>query len=206
MEITLNGANIVVLARNHNPAIPSKDWLEKKQVIIDEPLNFANTPVFSFFETKNFALTVDQQKWQIVLKVVNQANIEALADITEKYLRALPETPYHAVGLNFQYIGRPGKEENCFEILKSIFVSDKQKITSSINSVNFASGGLIYFDHGQFRVKIAVDPSLKTKKDIAISFNYHLESKKIKEILSNLGKFKKCFQQSNDIANNLLGG
>lgn len=206
MEITLNGANIVVLARSHNPAIPSKDWLEKKNIIIEEPINFVNTPVFSLFETKNFALTVDQERWQIALKVINQVNIEAVPDITKKYVKALPETPYHAIGLNFQYIGKPTKGENCFEILKSIFVSDKQKIKTSINSVDFNFGGIIYFDQGEFKIKIAIDPLLKTKKYVAINFSYHLESKEMKKILSNLGKFKKSAKQSNDIANKLLGG
>lgn len=206
MEITLNGANIVVLARNHNPAIPSKDWLEKKNIIIEEPINFVNTPVFSFFETKNLALTVDQEKWQIALKVINQVNIEALPNITKKYLRALPETPYYAIGFNFQYIGKSTKEENCFEILEAIFISDKQKIKSSINSADFNFGGIIYFDQGEFKTKIVIDPLLRTQKNVAINFNYHLESKEIEKILTNLTKFKEYAQRSNDIANKLLGG
>lgn len=204
MEISLNGANIVVLARNHNPAIPSKDWLEKKKIITEEPINFVNTPVFSLFETKNLTLIVDQSRWQISLKVINQVNIEALPVITTKYLKALPETPYHAIGLNFQYTGKPMRGENCFEIIKNVFISDTQKVKSAINSKNFDFGGIIYFDQEKVRVKIALDPLLKTEQDVAVTFNYHLESKEVEEILANLTKFRKYAQQSKDILNKLL--
>jgi len=53
MKSELRWLSVVILAENHNPGIPSKDWLERKG-ILKKAKNFLNTPVFSLFESQNF--------------------------------------------------------------------------------------------------------------------------------------------------------
>ena len=71
MEISLIGANIVVLAENHNPSIISKDWLSQKGIIKDNVISFTHTPAFSVVETENFSFFVDPDRLQLTLKMIS---------------------------------------------------------------------------------------------------------------------------------------
>jgi len=67
MKSELRWLSVVILAENHNPGIPSKDWLEGKGILKEKAKNFVNTPVFSLFESENFRLTIDEKRLEIVL-------------------------------------------------------------------------------------------------------------------------------------------
>src|ERR1700687_1593386 len=99
----LVNANIVLLAENHNPSIATKDWLQYKLIIPEKPINFANLPVLSRYESENFSFFVDPNR--LILEAKNQRpeTIEALPQIVRAYAEALPETSYSALGLNFRW-------------------------------------------------------------------------------------------------------
>ena len=103
MEISLIGVNIVVLAKNHNPSIISKDWLSQKKIIKDNVISFTHTPAFSVVETENYSFYVDPDRLQLTLKndIINR--VDLLPEMILAYISALPEVPYLAVGFNFSY-------------------------------------------------------------------------------------------------------
>jgi len=68
MKRNLVNINIVLIARNHNPAIPTKDWLLHKKIFDEKPLSFVNTPVLSLFESPKFNFSVDDNRLQLSAK------------------------------------------------------------------------------------------------------------------------------------------
>jgi len=71
-NFSLIGASIVVLAKNHNPSIISKDWLIQNKIIEEEILNFTHLPIVSIIETNNINLFVDPNKLQLTIKKLAQ--------------------------------------------------------------------------------------------------------------------------------------
>ena len=177
-EINLIDTNIVILAKNHNPTIISKEWL-KLRGIVEENENFpkfTHTPILSYVETDNFRFIVDPDRLQISLVKISDENIEKLPNITEKYIGQLPETPYTALGLNYNY-----NIELQAESLKKIFHPDKDKFTKLFTK-NYQLGGIIIFSHSNFMVKIDIKPTFNEAEKIIVNFNFHCDSKKIEEI------------------------
>ena len=116
-NFSLSGANVVILAKNHNPSIVSKEWLVQKKIIEEPVVSFVHTPAFSVVEADNFRLVVDPDRLQISVKNFDPKNIENLPKITDNYVNQLPETPYTAIGFNYSYRVATEKRD-----LKDIFL------------------------------------------------------------------------------------
>lgn len=205
MKITLSVANIVVLAKRHNPGIPSKDWLKSKRIIKEVPMNFVNTPVFSMLETKNFVLTVDEKRLQISAKKPSNKNLKQIVDMAQVYVKALPETPYNALGLNFIWTAIPATEENGFKFLKKLFVADEKKLSNFLPSTDYYVGSNIYYSYSDFRVTLKIEPLLKSKGHISLNFNYHLADG-TKLITEKILMFSQCLEQSGGLVKKMTGG
>ena len=199
-ESTLINTNIVVLAKNHNPTIVTKDWLKLRRIVEDKEniTKFTHTPVISFVETENFRFIVDPDRLQILITKINEENIKNLPIITEKYINQLPETPYTAIGLNYNY-----NIELQAEYLKNIFSPDENKF-KKLFSNEYRLGSTIIFNYENFIVKIDLNPLFNEKEKIAANFNFHCDSKEIKEIRMRIKSYYEMREKSQEILKGLF--
>jgi len=176
----LRGANIVILAKNYNPSIVTKDWLDRKGIIKkDAVINFVHTPPFSLVETDDFSLVVDLDRLQISVKKINSENIEKLPKLIEDYTNNLPETPYETIGFNFSY-GIPGERS-----IQDILCLDKERI-ANIYPDDYRLGMTIHTKFRDFLVRVNVQPS---NGELIADFNFQFKLNNSEEIKTKLGEY-----------------
>ena len=164
-ESRLTGTDIVVLARNYNPSIVSKDWLQRKGIITEAVSNFVHTPPFSLIETEQIALTVEEERLQISLKVMNEDNIERLPRIVERFVLSLPETPYVATGFNYSY--RLPKEASKL----AAFLTPNDTKLREVFSGEYEVGMAVVFRFKDCRVRVTMSPPRDAS--VVVDFNFH---------------------------------
>ncbi len=169
MDISLIGANIVILAKNHNPSIISKEWLSQKNIIVDNFINFTHTPAFSIVESESFSLVVDPDRLQLAVKGDIQNKIDALEQSILTYVQALPEVPYSAIGFNFLYI-----IETRNDIIKEIF-HPPDEMFKDLFTEDYQLGGIIKFNSDGFLVTINLQPNINNNEnnEIRADVNFH---------------------------------
>jgi len=199
-KINLTDTNIVILAKNHNPSIISKEWL-KLRGVVEENENFSrftHTPFLSYLETDNFRFIVDIERLQISLVKISDENIEKLPNITKKYISQLPETPYTALGLNYNY-----NIELQAESLKKIFHPNKDKFTKLFTE-DHQLGGIIMFSHSNFMVKIDIKPIFNEAEKIIVNFSFYCDSKKIEKIKKMIKSYFEMRDKTQEILKGLF--
>ncbi|MCQ4575248.1 MAG: hypothetical protein NOU37_08385 [Candidatus Brocadiales bacterium] len=211
MNVLLNSANIVVLAQNYNPSIASKDWLRDKNIIAEQATNFINTPLFSLFESQNFLLTVDENKLEVGLKVVNESNLGTLKQIVIEYVNKLPHTPYNAVGLNSSWnIKKPG-EEDLTGLIKQKFLPESE--TKAFNDLVRGAvfpGSIIRYKDGDFAVKLTIDPipsiidNNVVVKEVIGRFNYHCDVGNVEHVKRRVAEVDEKIRRSKSVLKTLL--
>jgi len=201
MGFLLYGTNIVILAKNHNPSIISKEWLEQKGVITEKVLNFTHTPVFSLIETENFSLVVDPERLQISLKNITPENVGHLPMIVSRYVSHLPETPYNAIGLNYLY-EVPIQPDS----LKHIFEHDEARF-KQIFSEKYHLGEIIFFNFKDFRVKVGIQPMLPDHPEkVTADFNFHFDAKNVEDIKQKLEQYLEAKKKAEEVLGGIFNG
>jgi len=176
----LRGANIVILAKDYNPSIATKDWLDRKGVIREaEVINFVHTPPFSLVETNDFSFVVDLNRLQISVRKINPENIETLPKITEAYTKNLPETPYKDIGFNFIYSIVGGRS------IKDVLWLDEEKI-ANIYPDDYRLGITVYTKFRDFLMRINIQHA---DGELTADFNFHFELSNFEEIKSKLEEY-----------------
>ena len=105
MEPTLNQANIVLAAPNHNPDIVSTEWLNQNALLVEEELvNFLPRQNLLLVETANYSINVARQQVTIATRNPNPDILDTLETIANRYINALPNLSYSAVGLNSNWL------------------------------------------------------------------------------------------------------
>ncbi|MBM4462625.1 MAG: hypothetical protein FJ012_04690 [Chloroflexi bacterium] len=173
-------ANVVILASNYNPSIVSREWLHRKGVFTETVKNFVFTPVFSLVENEQCSLTVDEARLQYTVKTVTQENLALLELIPRRFVEALPETPYKALGFNYIYVV---PEEKCN--LESL-LSPKRRRLAQLLSPSYQLGITAVFEFHQFIVHLTISPSFGKAKQTGISLNFHADVQQTSDIVSRL--------------------
>lgn len=205
MKVILTGANIVILASSFNPSIVSKEWLIRKGIAKDTPKNFTHTPVFSFFESDNFSITLVPDRFQLEVRKINDANLKQLVPMAEKFASSLPETPYTAIGVNYLWQAEFETKEVINKILKGIFTFNWDKTKNIFKEQDVSLGSIVWLNYAGFLMKLSILPSLETKKCyILCDFNYHANITGEVELKEMLSKSSDTFKHSNEIVNELL--
>lgn len=195
MELLLTGANIVILAKNHNPSIVSKEWLIQKKIIEGDIINFAHTPAFSVVETDTFSFVEDPDRLQISVKNDIQNKIGMLSKMAKSYVSELPETPYTAIGFNYLYSISSEKD-----ILKHIYSVDDDKF-KKLFSENYQLGGIIKFNFNDFLVKTNLQPN---DNKIIADVNFHCDLKDVDELLDKIESCIETEHRSEEILEELF--
>lgn len=168
MKVSLIGASIVLLAKNHNPSIVSKDWLNQKGILTDNVTSFTHTPLYSVVETDNYSFIVDPDRLQLTAKNPSDDIISELPQKMLSYVQALPEIPYHAIGFNFVY-----NIETRTNILHKICLLDDQLKTIFPNG--YKLGSRIEYKFNGFVATINLQPTGDENAVADINFHHTLE-------------------------------
>lgn len=194
---TLGGVNIVILARNYNPSIVSKEWLYEKNIVRETVTNFVHTPPLSVVETEQISFVLDENRLQISSKSVTMESIENLPKIATLFVSCLPETPFVAVGFNYTYYTR--KETSH---LKTLFALDDAKL-KELFSENCEVGLIVSFPFKQFIVRMSAPPAKDTATKITINFNFHSDFRGAEEIKDRLESHSTTIEKAEEILRRL---
>jgi len=195
MELLLTGANIVILAKNHNPSIVSKEWLIQKKIIEGGIINFAHTSAFSVVETDTFSFVEDPDRLQISVKNDIPNKIGSLSKMAKSYVNELPGTPYTAIGFNYLYSISTEKD-----ILKHIYFVDDEKF-KKLFSENYQLGGIIMFNFNDFLVKTNLQPD---DNKVIADINFHYDLKNVDELLDKIEEHIETEYKSKEILEELF--
>ena len=171
-----NSANIVILASNYNPSIISKEWLYQKGILTWPVTNFVHTPVLSLLESEQYSLVVDEQRLQLVLKRPTEDGLTSLVSTVERFVKALPETPYRGVGINYLY---NVTRDKCH---LNNFLSPNVGKLRELFAPNYEIGVTLLFEFEKFVVNLTVSPPFPAEQQVRINFNFHSDVSNITEV------------------------
>ena len=200
MKVVPIQANIVILASNHNPGIVSKEWLNQKEIFTETPTNFVHTPEFSLVETDNYSLQIDTQRLNIGLKSADEDRLTRLPIMANQYIKALPETPYSAVGLNSNWIAQLESPD----VLKDIFITKPAHLDAIFHEGNYNIGGIVLYEYSPFGLQLTIKPD--KDNNVSLHFNYHSDVSGFDELSERISRFDKIIEHARNIAIELLGG
>lgn len=176
MNVQFMGATVVILAQNHNPSIASKDWLLAKDILSEAPVNFVHMPVLSQFDSENFNLVVEENRWQLRAKNTSPDTIEQLPKVAHKYVQELPETVYTAVGTNWDWRVKD-ESTDLLEFARTLFVPTEGHLSQIATRPNFTMNATLAFDEEPFRVQATLNTNPKEPHELRWRINYHRDVK-----------------------------
>jgi len=194
MEMYLIGVNIVVLAKNHNPSIISKDWLSQRGIIKENVVSFTHTPAFSMVETDNFSFYVDLDRLQLTLKNDFVNRVDSLSEMVLSYISALPEIPYTAIGFNYSYDLKIDET-----IFRRIYCYNNEKL-KSLFTKDYRLGSIIKYKFGNFVVSFIVQPDSDNNMRADFNFDCHLSDS------ININDCIKKFREARESSKSTLEG
>ncbi len=196
-KFALEGINVVILAKNYNPSIVSKEWLYEKDIVRETARNFVHTPAFSLVETERISLVLTEDRLQISLKSISSENIESLPDIATKFVSHLPETPYTAVGFNYDYHAPKASTS-----IETLFSPDEAKL-GELFSQDYEIGGTVLFQFKEFVVRMSATPVKEGDSKMAIHFNFHSDSPGAEKVKERLNLHSQTMKKAEEILRGL---
>lgn len=216
MTAEFGGANVVINAERFNPAVFGQLWLIKSGVLNEE--EFESGCVFTDdvaqVHSKDFNILVLPPRAQFVPKSNDAQNEQAIIEgglgrIVEK----LPETPYRAVGFNFEW--RLSVEDGQIEAAsRKLFFSPSDLVHQTFDFDDARFGTYASKDSLGFRLKLTVAPSYEptvagnVRDVIAMRFNYHLgfgeaAADSVSLIRQQLSRWNEARSEAEGISNSL---
>lgn len=215
MEARNVQSNVVVVARQFNPAIFDKFWLVNNNVIAEEDFkdNCMFTPMVSQIFSANFNLLVlpDQLQFAPVPGTENAGDlvVSKVGAIVEK----LPHTPYIAAGLNFiWHIDSEPQEFGSFS--RFLFYKEDNPLYHEFNSEDARFGAYFSKNILGCRLRLDIKPVIQKGKTgeeerLQFSFNYHRDlssDKKVNEILDLLDNWNEAEALVTKTVNSVIEG
>ena len=200
MEPTLNHANIVLVAPNHNPEIVSKEWLSQNNILKEPSINFEHRRNRSLVETENYSINVVKQRLTIAARNSNQEVLSSLQIIANQYINELPDVSYNAVGFNSNWKIVPTNPD----LLKMTFTSSQEKFDKAFHGkTNYDIGGIVYYLHDQFQVRLIIVP--QPDNQIIADFNFHSDITNVEQLKKRISCSTKAIEHARDTIGKFLG-
>lgn len=170
---------VVVVARNFNPSILSQMWLVREGIIAPE--DFQPGCLFSDevsqIEAESFQLIALPQQLQFTPKCASEDETSVISGKLGKVIRALPHTPYTAMGLNFIWHEDAG---NIAELTRTLFYNDQKALFKEFDTPGAKFGSYLSKDWQGLRLKLDIRPILldtgsEKRERLQLMFNFHLD-------------------------------
>ncbi|MHC4400542.1 MAG: hypothetical protein ACYTG0_12775 [Planctomycetota bacterium] len=181
MPIELAGSNLVVTAHHFNPSIFSQLWLARNGVLGED--EFSPGCLFSDqvanVESLGFGLLVVPPQMQFVPRVSPDCQGDLVRDKVGTIVRALPHTPYTAIGLNFLWHAVP-EDGDVAALTRVLFFTPDRGICQLFDADDARFGAYFSRDALGCRLKLDVKPISRQREDgrrelVQFAFNFHLD-------------------------------
>jgi hypothetical protein len=177
--VELRNCNIVVVANNLNPSIFSQLWLVKNKIFNESdflPNSFFTQNAVSV-NTENIQLLVVPERVQFTFNKTAD-NESLINNVLRKIINLLPQTPYTAVGFNFEIILEPRDFNEYPKIIRNIFVSDNNPLAKFFNTENSRFGMVMTKENNETQITLNIKPVVKTlgsekKEALKFTFNFN---------------------------------
>lgn len=201
-KIDIRKTNITIVG-NWNVAILNPDWIQAqfpKFKTSDRPqleigLNIRDIR----YELKEIIINPRPDRLIITPKIVSNDCFGDLMDLTAGILEKLSHTPIVAVGSNFAFSLDESEDI-------SHMCGDREELHSSYKKIGKKYSGSSVIQHilteSDMQITVSYHISANTKM---VTFNYNRDSEIKEEVKSFINDFKKHYEDTQNIINNLLG-
>jgi hypothetical protein len=180
-------AVIVVVAQVLNPSIFTETWLVKHDIVSADA--FVGLRVFSAemaqFQTKESQVLVIPARLQITVDLTkSDVDFAFPLKIALRSIQLLPQTPYQALGMNFNYFVTPPAGEDLPSYSRNLFGDGTGPLIRAFASKDAKFGRYFSQDYESGRLKLDIKPVIagpEHKDLLQFAFNFHYELSKVNE-------------------------
>lgn len=173
-------SNVVIVAENLNPSIFRETWLVKEGVFTEEeiivPKSFFSSVSVNVV-TPSAELLIVPERLQLTLKT-DEKQDEIVKRVLGNIVKALPHTPYRAVGINFQWILEFSDQSKLPKVTQEIFLSEENPLRNIFDTEDTVVGVYLSKDELEMRLKLNVKPikgsGIKVGKE-ALQFDFNFD-------------------------------
>ncbi|MCC7086536.1 MAG: hypothetical protein IT427_16175 [Pirellulales bacterium] len=217
MSTSLIHTNVVAVARQFNPSVFSQLWLVRHGIAseneFEQVAESLFTPAIVQVRLPRFVLLVVPEQLQFAPLPPDVDHSELVLEKMGKIVETLPETPYIAIGLNFQWHFIP---ETCemSKFCRRLFFRDNL-LFSSFDQPDARFGGYMSKDVLGFRLRLDVRP-LRVEQPEGVrelfqfAFNFHTDiasdvqgETSVSQIRRMLGQWNQAREHTRQIVSNL---
>jgi hypothetical protein len=183
LQKELKVQSIVILAQNFNPSVFNQHWLVSNNFLDEKDIlpNSLFTPAFAQIISSKCNLLVLPEQLQFSSTNLDYTETN-LNNCLIPILRKLQETPYKAVGINFNwFINDEGNKTIC-DLSRELFYRKDSDIYSKFDTNDARFGIYLSKDFDGVRLKLDIKPikfaeigSSIVKDYIQLSFNFHMD-------------------------------
>jgi hypothetical protein len=178
--LKINQATIALLASSYNLSILNQIWLVDNNVVTKAEMESSESflsPVAVNIATANYELLVLQDRVQLTLLNGDYEKGALVKRIFENLIKALPHTPYKAIGFNFKNIITPSDSQNSLQRVKELYLTSSNPLSSFFQSDDSRFGLYLSTDSLQgTRLRLDIKPNNSDNLEHQVlNFNYNLE-------------------------------
>jgi hypothetical protein len=172
-------AGIVLTAKMFNPSIFNETWLVEHKIVAAEKMEGPRifTEMMVQFQTNEAQVLIIRDRMQVTFPLNNaEGGYETSLNIVKNTVKLLPETPYQALGLNFDYFVSSPPQKNFNDYNRSLLGTGDYCLAKEFSSDDAKFGRYFSKDHGDARLKLNILPIQlpPDKKDmLQFFFNFH---------------------------------
>lgn len=171
---------IVLTAKIFNPSIFSETWLVKNDVVnADELVGLKLfSPEVTQFQTSDVEVIVIPPKLQIRFGIHEKNDFSKPLKVASRTVELLPNTPYQALGVNFDFFLVPPLGRTFLEYDRALLGTGPSRLLEEFSSEDARFGRYFSKDHETSRLKFEIKPVIAgpAKNELLnFSFNFHHE-------------------------------
>jgi len=177
MNIELVDASVVVVARQFNPSVFSQLWLVRHGLVGEN--DFREGCIFSDalaqVTTEAFNLLVVPPRAQFIANVAEDAQQRLIVDRMGLLVRALPETPYRAVGINMTWKVQAASG-SIADLSRRLAFVPSSPVHAIFDEADARFGAILSKDSFGCRLNLTVKPEVvegEEDESLVFAFNYH---------------------------------
>jgi len=197
MQIVDSGNSIVILGHWNIHSFSNK-WMQEKlcskkdePIQVGIPMNLTNAPdAPTYIAFENIKLIFGYQSLQIMAEKRSSSALAKCAEIAEKIIKNLSQTPVSGIGVNVCF----EETDNPEKILSKLIFDDSKKINSDKFQFLASSARRTYLLENKCKLNFEI-MSLNPDK-VIMQFNYHYDIQNTTECIKPLGEVQSLYKQA----------